>query len=157
MTRRGVIEVATVLSLLSGRALAQVDPTWPALMSIGMNGTWAIDCSKAASSTNGRLTYYLGADNRVWRKYDRGPGTDSLNITIDSAHLASPTTIQVRIRNDDPNWGSMNGVVVDAVVEIINNHMRTLDSTMSDGTQVVKDGVVVKGGTHMPIIEKCSN
>ena len=154
---RGIMGMATALLLLSGPAIAATDLPWSAVVKIGMNGTWAPTCSAPISATNSRLTYYRGADGRVWRKYNRGPNTTSLNLTIDSAQVVTPTTIRARMRNDDPNWGPQNGAVTDVVIEIANKRMRTLNSVTPDGTQLIKDGILVKGGTAIPSFEKCSN
>jgi hypothetical protein len=157
MISRGMVGIATASLLLSGSVIARADSPWSAVVKIGMNGTWAPTCSAPISAANSRLTYYRGTDGRVWRKYDRGPNTDSLNLTIDSAQVITPTTIRVRTRNDDPNWGAENGAVVDVVVEIANKRMHTLNSATPDGTQLIKDGVFVQGGTAVPAFEKCSN
>ena len=157
MISRGIMGIATALLLLSGPAIASADSTWSAMVKIGMNGTWSPSCSAPISATNSRLTYYRGADGRVWRKYDRGPNTTSLNLTIDSAQVITPTTIRAKTRNDDPNWGGQNGAVTDVVIEIANNRMHTLNSATPDGTQLIKDGVFVKRGTAVPSFEKCSN
>jgi hypothetical protein len=157
MISRGIMGIATALLLLSGPAIAATDSPWAAVVKIGMNGTWSPSCSAPISATNSRLTYYRGADGRVWRKYDRGPNTTSLNLTIDSAQVITPTTIRAKTRNDDPNWGGQNGAVTDVVIEIANNRMHTLNSATPDGTQLIKDGVFVKRGTAVPSFEKCSN
>jgi hypothetical protein len=157
MIDRGIMGIATALLLLSGPAIASADSTWSAMVKIGMNGTWASSCSTPISAANSRQIYYRGSDGRVWRKYDRGPNDNSLNVTIDSAQVITPTTIRARMRNDDPNWGSQNGTVTDVVIEIANNRMRSLNSITPDGTQLIKDGVFVKGGTAVPSFEKCSN
>ena len=157
MISRGMMGMATALLLLSGPAIAATDSPWPAVVKIGMNGTWAPTCSAPTTPANGRLIYYRGTDGRVWRKYDRGPNTNSLNLTIDSAQVISPTTIRARTRNDDPNWGPQNGAITDVVIEIANNRMHSLSSVTPDGTQLIKDGVFVNGGTAVPSFEKCSN
>lgn len=150
--------ITTLLLPLAAPAIADDNSAWSAMTSIGMNGTWATNsCSAPVSPSNGRLTYYLGANNQVLRSYDRGPGAASLNVDVDSAHRVNATTIEARVRNDDPNWQDYNGVVVDVVVEIVNNKMHTLQSTGIDGTQWIKDGVVVKSGTPAPTLEKCSS
>lgn len=157
MISRGMMGMATALLLLSGPAIAATDSPWAAVVKIGMNGTWAPTCSAPTSPANGRLTYYRGADGRVWRKYDRGPNTASLNLAIDSAQVITPTTIRARMRNDDPNWGPQNGAVTDVVIEIANNRMHTINSVTSDGTQLIKDGILVQSKTAIPLFEKCSN
>ena len=157
MISRGMMGMATALLLLSGPAIAATDSPWAAVVKIGMNGTWAPTCSAPISAANSRLTYYRGTDGRVWRKYDRGPNTTSLNLAIDSAQVITPTTIRARMRNDDPNWGAQNGAVTDVVIEIANNRMHTISSVMPDGTQLIKDGILVQSKTAIPSFEKCSN
>ena len=147
----------TALFLLSAMpAIADDNSTWSAMTSIGLNGTWAPVCSAAASPSNPKLTFYLGANDHVLRSFDRGPGVASLNVDVDSAHLVNSTTIQARMRNDDPNWQDSNGTAVDVLVEVANNKMHTLQSTGIDGTQWIKDGIVVKSGNPAPTLEKCS-
>jgi hypothetical protein len=85
MISRGLMGMATALLLLLGPAIAATDSPWPAMVKIGMNGTWGPACSAPITATNSRLIYYHGSDGRVWRKYDRGPNTTSLNLSIDSA------------------------------------------------------------------------
>jgi len=80
-----------------------------------------------------------------------------MNIIIDSAHVITPTTIDTRMRNDDPHFGSLNGSLYDVVTEIRKNRMRTLESIGPDGTQLIKDGVKVDGRKPLPTLEKCSN
>jgi len=157
MISRGVVGIATALLLLSGPAIAATDSPWSAVEKIGMNGTWAPSCSAPTSPANGRLTYYRAADGRPRRKYDRGPSAKNLYFTIDSAQVITPTTIRVRTRNDDPNWGAENGALADVVIEIANKRMHTLNSAKPDGTQLIKDGVFVRSGTAVPAFEKCSN
>jgi hypothetical protein len=157
MISRGIMRMATALMLLSGPAIAATDSPWAAVVKIGMNGTWAPTCSAPTTPANGRLVYYRGADGRVWRKYDRGPNTTSLNLAIDSAQVLTPTTIRARMRNDDPNWGAQNGAVTDVVIEVANKRMHTLNSVTSDGTQLIKDGILVQSKTAIPLFEKCSN
>ena len=150
--------ITTLFLLLAAPAIADDNSAWSAMTNIGMNGTWAtVSCSAPVSPSNGRSTFYLGANNQVKRSYDRGPGAASLNVDVDSAHLVNSTTIQARMRNDDPNWQERNGVAVDVVIEIVNNKMHTLQSVGTDGTQWIKDGVAVQSGNPAPTLEKCSN
>jgi hypothetical protein len=156
MIHYGIIRVTAILLLSSGQSFADGGSPWSVLVAIGMNGTWALSCKAPASSANYWITYQSGADNRVWRILDRGPSFLSMNIAIDSAQIITPTTIETRMRNDDPHWGSLNGGVYDVVTEISNNRMRTLESIAPDGTQLIKNGVKVQGEKPLPTLEKCS-
>jgi hypothetical protein len=149
--------IMTLSCLLSVPCLADDSSAWQAMVEIGLTGTWAQSCAGAATPDNGKLTYFRDANGQARRTYDRGPGAPSLNLAIDSGHTITPTTIQLHVRNDDANWGASNGTVVDVVIEIANNRMRTLESVSPDGTQWIKDGIVVKSGNPIPALEKCSN
>jgi hypothetical protein len=147
----------TTLFLLSAiPAIADDNSTWSAMTSIGLNGTWAPACGAATSPTNPKLTFYLGANGHVLRSFDRGPGAANLNVDVDSARVVNASTIQARMRNDDPNWQDSNGTVVDVTIEVANNKLHTLQSVGIDGTQWIKDGVMVKSGNPTPVLEKCS-
>lgn len=157
MISQGIIGITTALLLLSGSTFANAASPWSAMEKIGLNGTWAQSCRAPSSPHNVRVTFYRGADNRVWRKLDRGANAFSLNLAVDSAQVITSTKIQARMRNADPNWGPQNGVVTDLVIEVANNRMRTLDSTTPDGAKIIKDGFVVSSGSPIPSFEKCSN
>jgi hypothetical protein len=73
------------------------------------------------------------------------------------AKLITSTTLAARVRNDDPNWGTSNGVATDIVMIKENGRMRTLESTTLDGQQIVEDGVILSSSGPIPWIEKCSN
>jgi hypothetical protein len=146
--------IATVLMLLSHAACAQ--STWLVLQRFGLVGTWAYPCSAAPSTTNWWTTYFQSADGRARRSADRGPSEPKLMVAIDSAEILTSTTMAARFRNDDPNWGQMNGVVVDIIMVKENGRIRTLTSRSMAGQEFIKNGVVVSSNAPAPWLEKCS-
>jgi hypothetical protein len=83
-----------------------------------------------------------------------------INSTIDSAQLLTPTTLAVRIRNDDPNWGSTNGTTYDTtydpIIEITPRGHRSLASTrIGDGKQFIKAGKFTADGDPVAWLQRC--
>lgn len=148
------IAVTAVLMLMSHAACAQT--TWEVLQRFGLVGTWAYPCSAAPSTTNWWTTYFQGADGRAWRSADRGPGQPKLMVAIDSAQMITATTLATRFRNDDANWGQMNGVATDIILVKENGRIRTLTARSTTGQEFIKNGVIVSSNTPAPWLEKCS-
>lgn len=138
--------------LLAGAARAETP--WSVFKKFGLTGNWSPDCSSPPSKTNFWMTYKKGPGGKVVRPLNRGGG-DELSVTVDSATLVTPTTMSARFRNDDPTWEGANGTSVDLVIELVDDRVRTLNSTGLDGTQYIKDGIVVASGKPIPWIEKC--
>lgn len=143
-----------LLLVLAGPAMA-ADPPWPALMKVGMAGTWAHSCSAAASPSNWFVTYAATGNGGARSMSNRGE--DTRLTVVDSARLLSPTTVRLRLRYDDPKWGATNGFVYDVVIEVTARRSRALQSVRGDGTVMIKDGLFVSSGAPTPALEKCSN
>jgi hypothetical protein len=139
--------------LLSAGAASAATP-WDVFKRFGLTGNWSPDCSSPPSATNYWMTYKEGPGGKVVRPLNRGGG-DELSVTVDSAAMVSSTTVSARFRNDDPTWGDTNGTAVDLTLELVNDRVHTIDSTGMDGTQYIKDGIVVKSGKPIPWIQKC--
>jgi hypothetical protein len=154
MVRHTVI-LASAFALLPTVSLADSASTWPAISKIGLDGSWAISCTTAPSNANPRVAFFIDASGHVARSIDRGAGTQSLNLIIDSAQVLSETQIQLHARNDDPNWRNSNGVAFDLVIEVTNAHLRALQSTRSDGKVQIKDGAFTSDSKPAPLMEKC--
>jgi hypothetical protein len=154
MRRIGMI-LAALLALLPSTAFS--DTAWEAFARFGGAGTWALSCRDAPSPENPWMIYFKDANGAVRRTMNRGSDKRHLIVTIDRARRVTATTMEVFIRNDDPDWGSTNGVVVDVILIKENGRMRTLESKGSDGKEYIKHGVVVASGNPIPWIEKCRN
>src|SRR5688572_9571574 len=122
--------VALVTLLLSCSASpASVQQVWSVLAKLNVGGTWASPCTEAPSDTNWYQTYFKDAAGTARRQANRGPEKPQLNSTIDSDHHLTPTTFLMRIRNDDANWGTFDGMAFDTIIEITPRGMHTLSST----------------------------
>jgi hypothetical protein len=147
-----VISTVAVL-LLPGAALAET--TWEAYARFGLTGTWAASCSEPASTGNWKMTYMRGAGGEAVRQADRGPGVNSLMSSVDTAQIITANTLKTRIRNDDQNWGAMNGVAFDMILVKEDGRIRTIESKGTDGREYIKDGIVVSNGRPSGWLEKC--
>ncbi|TWB89947.1 hypothetical protein FBZ93_11561 [Bradyrhizobium macuxiense] len=83
------------------------------------------------------------------REIDYGAGFPIRLTIVESAQLISPSKLKIRVRNADPNWGKTNNVIHEAVMikesdpktnEIV--RIRVIESILSDGTVLVKDGIL---------------
>jgi hypothetical protein len=154
--KRSRLTVITAF-LLSLSSTAFAESAWDVLDRFGFVGPWAISCRETASPQSSWVTVFRDANGLVRRKFDRGPDRPTLMSALDSVQIITSTTIKLRIRNDDPNWGSTNGTITDVVMVKENSRVRTLESKGSDGKEYIKDGIVTSSGQPSPWLEKCGN
>jgi hypothetical protein len=148
--------IATVLGLLLVALPAHADATLEVIRTAGLLGTWAESCSAGPSRQNWFVTFYVTTNATVRRKGVRGSDDPVLDGTVDSAERLTPTTVRIRLRNDDPNWGDANGAIYDAVVEIKDGKSHAVTSVRSDGTPLIKDGTFVASGNPTPVLQRCN-
>lgn len=141
--------------LLPAAGLAET--TWDTLQRFGWTGSWAASCKDPPSLRNVWLILSPEPDDVVKRKLDRGADGPPLMGVIESAQILTPSTLQARLRNDDPNWGAMNDVFFDVVQTIENDRLRTVQSKGGDGKDYIKDGTLVSSGQPSPWIYRCPN
>lgn len=147
--------ITAFLLLLSSTAFAE--SAWDVLDRFGWAGSWAISCKEPASAQNWHMLVFRDANGLARRRLERGPDSSTLMTVVDSAQIITSTTIKVRVRNDDPNWGLSNGTTTDVLMVKENSRMRTLESKGSDGKEYIKDGILVSSGQPASWIEKCGN
>jgi hypothetical protein len=152
--RYAPVAVLTALMLmLSSKAFAET--AWDVLARFGWTGVWSVSCQEMASPQNYRMTYFKDDNGLARRKVDRGPNKPILMSVVENPQIVNTTTIAARIRNDDPNYGTDNGLFFDIVMILDNGRMRTLESKGSDGVTYIKDGLL--SGKPSPWVEQCAN
>lgn len=153
-TRAAMALTLGLLLSLAGPASAQ--QVWQVLAKMGVGGTWAAVCAEDVGDSNWFHTYYADKSGVARRRADRGAALPSLNSTIDSSQVLTPTTFLMRIRNDDAGWGENDQVAFDVIAEITPAGMRSLSSTRtSDGKQFIKDGKFTANGNATRPFHKC--
>jgi hypothetical protein len=138
-------------------ACAFAETTWDTLQRFGWTGSRAASCKDPPSLRNVWVILSRDPDGTAKRKLDRGTDRPPLMGDVDSAQIVTSSTLQARLRNDDPNWGAMNGVFFDVVQAIENDGLRTLQSKGGDGKDYIKDGTLVSTGQPSPWIYRCRN
>jgi hypothetical protein len=135
-------------------ASTPTDPTLQVMREAGMLGTWADNCAAAPARSNLFVIYYAAPNGKVRRKLNAGPTEPELDGAVDSAERPSPTTMRMKLRNDDPNWGAQNGVAYDVTVDAGPGYRRTLLSIGSDGVTYIRDGKL-RDGRPVPTLKRC--
>jgi hypothetical protein len=149
--------VAALSFLVFAPELASAEPIWSTLQQIGRTGTWAANCWLSPSWRNHRVTLFRESDGAVKQRTDRGADGPSLTNVIEQAQILALTTLQIRLRNDDPAYGEGNGLVFDVIETIESNRRRTLQSKGSDGKEYIKDGIMIQAGQPSAWVSKCSD
>jgi hypothetical protein len=151
------ISVLLLLAVSLSPAPAFAETTWDTLQRFGWTGSWAGSCKDPPSIKNVWVILSRDPDGAVKRKLDRGDDGPPLMGVVDSAQILTPSTLQARLRNDDANWGPMNGAFFDVIQTIESDRVRTLQSKGGDGKDYVKDGIGVPSGQPSPWTYRCSN
>jgi hypothetical protein len=140
----------TVLALAPARADAVID----VLRAYGLLGTWASDCAAGASTSNWYVTYYVSQQGKGRRISERGPDQNTLDGTVDTAERLTATTLRMKLRNEDPNWGESDGIWYDVVVQVQNGATQSLSSIGSNGVQYIREGKF-QNGNPAPVLYFC--
>jgi hypothetical protein len=147
---RAIAPLILFLSTCSGLA---AEPAWDVLQRFGLTGVWAASCQHPSTRSNFFEMFSKDASGLARREVDRGANIPIALSFVDSAAMISPSTVRFRIRNADPNWGSINNLTYDVVFtkeddpqtkEIF--RIRALESIRSDGKVIVKGGIFIQLG-----------
>jgi hypothetical protein len=155
MKSPGYAAIIIALGLLSGAA-AGAETVLSVVSRVHLLGSWAASCSTDASPSNWIVTWYASGSGAVRRRSLRGPGLPPLDGAVDSAEMLSPTLMRTRMRNDDPNWGNVNGKVYDVVLDMSDGNMRTISSVTGDGQAIIRDGKLVSNGHPSVVAQRCA-
>jgi hypothetical protein len=121
------------------------------LKRFGLAGTWAADCKSPATRLNFYENFFADPQGLARRDVDRGTEIPIATSYVDAAEMVSPTTLKGRIRNADPNWGSLDKLSYDFVLIKENDpqtgepiRYRFLESFVSDGRVIAKNGILLR-------------
>jgi hypothetical protein len=123
------------------------------LKHFGLTGTWAADCKSPATRSSFYETFFTDASGLARRDVDRGVEIPIAVSYVDVAEIFSSSTLKGRIRNADPNWGSLDNLYYDFVLikedDPLTNEpvrYRFLESVVSDGRIIAKGGILLRLG-----------
>lgn len=152
-SRIGWPAVAVLVAASAAPAAAQ--QTWSVLGTYGIRGTWSASCADPPGASNWFITFSVDAAGVVSRVGHRGPDLEPLATKVDGARRESASSLRMRVRNDDPNWGTNDGIAVDVHVEVVDGRMRTISSTTPDGRAFIQDRKFLSSGAPVPWLSKC--
>jgi hypothetical protein len=115
----------------------------------GLIGTWAIDCSKPASSANGHLAYVVRGPGKVVHERDFGERRDSNDVQQARTGLGGALDLVVHfpVLNQTRKFTMMMGS---------DRRIRALANTRIDGTEeTIKDGKFTANGGLTPWQTRC--
>src|SRR5262245_11906507 len=147
--------IATVLGLLLVAFPGHAESTMDVVTRAGLLGTCAESWAAGPARQTSCVSFYAFAGG-VRRKSVRGDDVPVLTATVDSAERLTPTTVRLRLRNDDPNWGDANGAIYDSVVGLRGGKSQAVSSVRTDGTQLIKEGKFVASGAPTPVLQRCN-
>jgi hypothetical protein len=154
--------IATLMLLLSTYSASAAETAWDVLQRFGLTGVWAASCQHPSTQSNFFEIFSKDSNGLATRKVDRGAEIPIALSFVDSAQMISPSTLRMRIRNADRNWGQMNNLTYDVVFtkeddpksnEIF--RIRALESIRSDGKVIAKGGILVVLGKPTFWLYKC--
>jgi hypothetical protein len=156
------VAAAALTFFLSTCPAFAAETPWDVLQRFGLMGVWAASCKHPSTRTNFREIFSKDASGLARRLVDRGAEIPLALSFVDSAQMISPSTLRLRIRNADPNWGPVNNLTYDVVLTKEDDpetketfRIRFLQSIQSDGKVIAKDGILIQLGKPTYWVYKC--
>ena len=154
------------LSLTATAALAQSDGTGEAveknrpsqsrnqsveetLRSLGLTGTWAIDCSRLAGNGNIRATF-RSSNGKVTQEQDVG-GSENNYYEIQDVTVLAADRLRVTARFRNSRGSEIN--VIEWLLQ--NKRLRTMSNKTPDGQTFVVDGIILGNKRETPWLTYC--
>jgi hypothetical protein len=114
----------------------------------GLAGTWAPDCTKAASRQNPHVVYRLPGPDRLERETMIEPGR-SFDVSVAlSAVESSPGELTIA-------WKTSEGGITNRI-SVQQGLMQALDSIRESGEKLIVNGRRTRDNTESPRFKRCS-
>jgi hypothetical protein len=120
--------------------------------SLGLFGTWAVDCKREAGSDNPHVSVTMPGPGLILEDHDLGTDNSVNRYSILSAEKLSDTRIAVQVIFQPGKEAEERQRLVLAVRD---GTRRTLFTQPQDGPVRVKEGVVAAYGLATPLLRKC--
>ena len=118
----------------------------------GMVGEWAYDCSKPPSPDNQHGIYSIAPDGTVTVINKIGPNVPDEHLTATDFAVVSPNSFAVTLTNQT------NSFVGRFVIARKDRWMLDVEAVnLATGETFVRNGVILRAGTPLNWIEKCSD
>jgi hypothetical protein len=144
--------VAVLLLAAAISVPAEAATTEELFNSLGLFGSWAVDCKRDAGPDNAHVSVMMPAPGLILEDHDLG-GDNAVNrYSILSAEKLSDTLIAVQVIFQP---GKETEERQRLVLAVRDGTRRTLFTQPQDGPVRVKDGVVAAYGVQTPLLRKC--
>lgn len=111
-------------------------------------GRWANDCSRPLSPENNFLDVVVTSSDTVEHRYDFGDGRGEVNTIISAQRTGKDELTMRYVRGDSPLERTQ-------VVVRKGDTIRTMRLTLSDGTVVTDDGIIVRVKAPTRTLVRC--
>ena len=142
--------LAAALGCTAGEANAQSRGA-EIVQSLGLIGTWAVDCSKPPANQNPFQTYYIEGDGRPARRLWFEPREQPRVYEVSNPSVPSPGMFAY----DSRERGAGTETHFKVVLEVKNGRMRSYSSVAADGRVLIREGKFTSDGKDTPTLEKC--
>jgi hypothetical protein len=138
--------LAGCLALANGAAAQSVADT---VSRWGLLGTWALDCTKPASGSNGYLTYVIRGGGRVSHERDFGDRRDANDVQQAKTRAGGALEIVV-------HFPQLKQTRKYTLIMGPDRRTRAMANSRIDGTEeTIKDGKFIHNGAETPWQVRC--
>jgi hypothetical protein len=154
----GVVEVGGMMRwvavlMLAVATVAAAEPSPEQLFrQLGLFGTWAVDCKRAAAPDNPHVSITTPSPGLILEDHDLGLTHATNRYSVLSAERLSDARLSVEVIFQPGKEGEERQKLVWAVHD---GTLRTLFNQPQGGAVRVRDGVVVDYDVKTPTLRKC--
>jgi len=122
------------------------------LKDFGLFGAWAVHCAQPATPANPHVSIIETEPGTVVERHDLGPEYESNSYSVVAAEALSKTRVSLDVVFRP---GTEREERQRLIFRVVHDTRRTMYNRIENGAVVVKDGIVVGGGAHTPLLHKC--
>jgi hypothetical protein len=135
-----------------GATSAAAAPVDTLFQEFGLFGTWAPDCTQAATPANPRVSITVPSPGLVQEEHNLGPNYAVNHYSMLSAERLSPDELSVEVIFQP---GTETEERQKLVFRVRKDTRRTMFNQPDNGPVRVKDGIVLARGAKTPVLNKC--
>jgi hypothetical protein len=122
------------------------------LRDFGLFGAWAVNCAAPATPINPHVSILETQPGAVVERHDLGPEYETNSYSVIAAAALSTTRVSLDVMFKPGADGQQQQRLI---LRVEHDTRRTMFNRIEHGAVVVKDGIVVGGGAHTPVLHKC--
>lgn len=122
------------------------------LKDFGLFGAWAVNCALPATPANPHVSIVETEPGTVVERHDLGPEYETNSYSVIAAAPLSMTRVSLDVVFKPGADGQQQQRLI---LRVEHDTRRTMFNRIEHGAVVVKDGIVVGGSAHTPVLHKC--